>query len=99
MLNNKLILELNKNVLKRFEPNLDSGTVFLFNMANETSWSGNAAVDCFLRLLDGKNNLEQIYKYLLEIFEGFSEKQIIDSYDEIIKTLIEKGFLVIKNES
>lgn len=97
MLDKNLVLTLNKNVLKRFEPNLDEGTVFLFNIENETYWSGNAAVDCFIRLLDGESTLQNIYDNLLEIFEGYSQDEIINSYDNIIETLINQDFLVIKN--
>ena len=60
MLDNNVVLEINKNVLKRFEPNLNDGTVFLFDIKNEKFWTGNAAVDCLLRLIDGETNLAQI---------------------------------------
>lgn len=97
MLKKDIILTLNKSVLKRFEPNLEDGTVFLFNVENETFWSGNIAVDCFLRLIDGQSSLNEIYNNLLEIFEDYTEEEIINSYDSIVKTLIDKEFLVVKN--
>ena len=97
MLNKNTILELNRSVLKRFEPNLGDGTVFLFNVENETFWSGNVAVDCFLRFIDGKLTLGEIYSSLLEIFEDYSEEEVIQSYNEIINELIKKEFLVVIN--
>ena len=99
MLDNNVVLEINKNVLKRFEPNLNDGTVFLFDIKNEKFWTGNAAVDCLLRLIDGETNLAQIYDALLEVFEGYSVEEVMASYDSVISGLLEKGFLVIKNEA
>lgn len=99
MLDNSVVLEINKNVLKRFEPNLNDGTVFLFDMKNEKFWTGNAAVDCLLRLIDGESDLAQIYSALMEMFEGYTVEEVIESYDSVISSLVEKGFLVIKNEA
>ena len=99
MLNKNTILEINKNVLKRFEPNLNDGTVFLFDMKNEKIWSGNYAVDCFLRLVNGENTLNDIYNQLLQLFEDYTVEEVISSYELVITGLIEKGFLVIKNEA
>ena len=98
MLKNDDILILNKNVLKRFEPNLEDGTLFLFNVQTETYWSGNAAVDCLIRLLDGQNTLQTVYDNLVEIFENYSKEEIVESFNNIIEILLDKGFLVIKND-
>ena len=98
MFKNDTILVLNKNVLKRFEPNLEDGTLFLFNVQTEKYWSGNAAVDCLIRMLDGQNTLQTIYDYLFEIFENYTKEEICESFDNIIKILLEEGFLVIKND-
>lgn len=99
MLNKNTILEINRNVLKRFEPNLNDGTVFLFDMKNEKFWTGNSAVDCFLRFVNGKNTLDDIYNQLLQLFEDYTAEEVISSYELVINGLIEKGFLVIKNEA
>lgn len=99
MLNKNTILEINRNVLKRFEPNLNDGTVFLFDMKNEKFWTGNSAVDCFLRFVNGKNTLDDIYNQLLQLFEDYTAEEVISSYELVITGLIEKGFLVIKNEA
>ena len=93
------VLALNKNVLKRFEPNLNNGTVFLFDMEKETFWSGNASVDYLIRLINGENALEKIYEELFNIFEDYTQEEIEISYNDIIKSLIEKGFLVIINDA
>lgn len=99
MLNKNTILEINRNVLKRFEPNLNDGTVFLFDMKNEKFWTGNSAVDCFLRFVNGENTLDDIYNQLLQLFEDYTAEEVISSYELVITGLIEKGFLVIKNEA
>lgn len=93
----KLILKLNKNVLKRYEHNLNEGTVFLFDIVREEVWMGNAAADCLLRLIDGKTPLKDIYDYLFPLFEGFSQKELRESFDGIVQNLISKGFLMVEN--
>ncbi len=92
-----MILKLNKNVLKRYEHNLNGGTVFLFNMKTEESWVGNSAADCLLRLIDGEHTLEEIYEYLFPLFENFNENELREAFDKIVKSLLEKGFTEEKN--
>lgn len=99
MIAKNIVLEINKNVLKRFEPNLNDGTVFLFDMKNEQIWTGNASVDYFLRFINGENSLEKIYNELFQLFEDYTKEEIISSYDLVITSLIKKGFLVIKNDT
>lgn len=92
-----LVLKLNNNVLKRYEHNLNDGTVFLFDIAREEVWMGNAAADCLLRLIDGETPLKDIYDYLFPLFEGFSVEELKESFDGIVKNLVEKGFLMVEN--
>lgn len=99
MFKDTLVLNLNKNVLKRFEPNLNGGTVFLFDMERETFWSGNISVDYLIRLINGKKRLGEIYEELFNIFEDYTQEELINSYNSIIKSLIEKGFLEIINHA
>lgn len=96
---NNLILKLNKNVLKRYEHNLNDGTVFLFDMETENVWMGNGAADCLLRLIDGNTTLGNIYKTLFPLFEDFSEEELKKSFDSIVKSLIDKKFLMVENAS
>ena len=88
-----IILKFNKNVLKRYEHNLNNGTVFLFNVETEEIWTGNGAADCLLRLIDGKQTLEEIYAYLFPLFDGFDKNELKESFDNIVKSLLSKGFL------
>lgn len=94
---NNWILMLNKNVLKRYEHNLNDGTVFLFDIEREEVWMGNSAADCLLRLIDGEVSLEEIYAYLFPLFEDFSNEELKESFDGIVKSLVDKGFLMVKN--
>ena len=92
-----LILQINKNILKRYEPNLNEGTVFLFNIESEEVWMGNAAADCILRLIDGTLTLQEIYDMLFPLFEDFSEEELTTSFNGIIQNLLDKGFLMVLN--
>lgn len=91
------ILKINKNVLKRYEHNLNDGTVFLFDIEREDVWMGNSAADCLLRLVDGETSLGEIYAYLFPLFEGFSSEELKKSFDDIVKNLVNRGFLMVIN--
>ena len=55
-------------VLKRFEPNIDGGTVCLYNAKSDLLWAGNPTVLFILDLLDGNNTLIDIKNYFADVF-------------------------------
>jgi hypothetical protein len=98
VLNSGTILQLNDNVLKRFEHNLNDGVIFLFDVKTKNLWTGNVSANELIKQIDGTKTIDTIYTSLEATFTEFTHKEIIDSFDSIISNLLEEQFIkVIKN--
>lgn len=96
MLSEKSIVKLSKNILKRYETSIDNGALILFNVETEEFWIGNKSSNDLIKLLDGKKNLQKIYKILHKVFfEDYSYNEIKKSFDSLIIDLIDKNFFRI----
>lgn len=95
MLDENWILKLNKDILKRYEHNLEGGILFLYNVKTDVIWKGNASSNDLIELIDGKKNLNEIYSQLETIFEGYSHNELKESFDSIIDDLLSKNFLEV----
>ena len=93
MLKDNTRLKLNKNLLKRFEENLDNGVLFLFNVETNDLWTGNESAFDIIKLIDGKKTLKKIYSELLPLFEGHSYEELKQSCDTVISDLRNDGFV------
>lgn len=93
MLNKNSVIKLNKNVLKRFEHNVQDGVLFLFDAKTEEIWLGNSSSNDLIRLLDGKRTLKEVYTQLQKDFEGYGYDELKNSFDSIIKDLLDKKFV------
>lgn len=93
MLEDSLIVKLNKNILRRFEHNINDGVLFLFDVETEKLWIGNSSTNDLVKLIDGEKTLKEIYSKLQSVFEDFSYNELKESFDEIIDELIDKEFL------
>lgn len=93
MLNDDTVLSLTKNILKRFEHNIEEGTLFLHDVQTKETWVGNASSNDLIRLFDGKRNLKEIYETLRPLFEDYEYETFKESFDSLILDLIDKKFL------
>jgi hypothetical protein len=97
---NKTVYKLSKYVLKRFEENAneEGGLEILYNTQTDKYWTGNASCRFLIDLIDGKNNLKEIYEKLANtVFINFSKDEIIESFSIVIEEL-EKLELIEKVE-
>lgn len=93
MIDENTIVKLNKNILKRFEHNLNGGTLFLFDTVTDEVWMGNESSRDLIKLIDGKKRLKEIYTQLAPFFEGYKYNELKESFDAFICSLIDKKFL------
>ena len=96
VIDNKTILKLCKNVLKRYEHNLKEGTMLLFDTETEEIWIGNSSSKNLIDLIDGQNNIEDIYSSFLTAYSDDFETAV-SALNSIVEDLILKGFVEIIN--
>ena len=85
-------VKFNKDILMRFGPSVDNGTVFLYNADSDEYWTGNQDAFKILKLIDGKTTLKEIYSKLALLYE-ISEDEIKQGSLFMINELIEKNYL------
>ena len=95
MLDENNILKLSANILKRYEHNIENGVLFLYNVETEALWTGNSSSNDFIKFIDGKRNLKNIYLDVHSIFEEYEYEEIKNSLDSMINDLIKKDFLEV----
>lgn len=94
------ILQLNKNILKRYEHKFQEGTMILYDVDREKVWFGNSSTRDLINLIDGKTNLNDIYTKLLYLFDGSEITDIIESFNLTIDDLYDKKFIeIVKNKA
>lgn len=93
MLDEYLIIKLTKNILKRYEHNMDNGVMFLFDVETEELWTGNSSSYDLIKLINGQRTLKEIYSTLVPIFEGYDYSELRESFDSLILDLTNKKFL------
>lgn len=98
MLDESFVVKLTKNILKRFEQEIDEGVLFLYNVETDELWTGNESSNDLIRLVNGERTLKDIYLLLMPLFEGYEYSVLKKSFDSIISDLINKDFLEILSE-
>jgi len=91
------ILELEENVLKRFEINVNGGTLFLYNVVTNEFWYGNKSALRVLDMLDGKIAVEHIYYKYHKFYPNINFDDIKSSIGSLLDELLQKKFLKITN--
>lgn len=87
---NEDVLTLN-NIYVRFEPKINSGTVFLFSRQTGDFYEGNSQLYSIIKLIDGYHTVDEICNELVnEYKDDFSE--ISESLKQILTFLVDKGF-------
>lgn len=91
-----LILKLSPFTLKRFEQNLgEDGVMFLYNVNTNEPWTGNYSSYCLIKLINGQRSLNEIYRELFPLFDGYEYEDLKQSFDFLLDNLIERKFLEI----
>lgn len=93
VLSDDTVLSLTKNVLKRFEHNIEDGTLFLHDVETRETWVGNSSSNDLIRLVNGKRTLKEIYENLQPLFEDYEYETFKESFNSLIFDLIGKKFL------
>ena len=93
MLSNDCVLKFNKHILKRYEHNLNGGTIILFDTDSFDIWFGNESANDLVRLVDGKTTIKDIYCKILPLYKDFNESEVIESFNSVIEELLDKKFL------
>lgn len=97
-LSEQIVVKMSANVFKRFEHNIDSGKLFLYDFVDDKAWVGNASTNDLLLKIDGKKSLKKIYNELFSEFEDYDYFKLKDSFDAVVLNLLKNRFLVIVNE-
>lgn len=90
-----MTVKLNKDILIRYEHNLYSGTLILYNVKTQEFWFGNESSHAIIQLIDGQKSLDEIYGKVLPEFPGYALEQLMQSFNALIKELIEKKFIEV----
>jgi hypothetical protein len=93
MLDENIVLKLNKNILKRHEPKIQGGLMFLYDVCTQEVWVGNSSTKLLIQAFDGQKKLAEIYNELKISFPDYTFEQIQKSFDAIILELMGNGFL------
>ena len=93
MITEKAVLKLGKDILKRFEHNLNGGTMVLFNVLTYDVWFGNSSTLDLFRLINGERTIKNIHNHLVDQYKEYPEDAVIESFDNIILDLLDKKFL------
>lgn len=83
------------SVLKRFEADVNGGTVFLYDVNSEEFWSGNVAAYWIITLIDGKNTVGDIYSIASSYYSNLDINDVIKSIDILFCELISKNFVKV----
>ena len=94
MIVGKTVFKFSNNTLKRFEADYDSGTFYLYNVADELLWAGNYSCKVLLDLLDGVKNTDQIKIEFQNILQINDINAVNNSVDVIFSELVQKGMIV-----
>ena len=86
-------LKLSKNILKRYEPDIDGGTYFLFDTTNKKLWTGSFSSKLLLDLLDGQTSTKEIKNKFAIILNNDDIDAVNNSVDVIFSELIKQHFL------
>ena len=95
MITEQMILKFGKDILKRFEHNLNGGTMILFNVLTYDVWFGNSSTQDLFRLINGERTIESIHHHLVEQYKEYPEDAVIEIFDNIILELLDKRFLEV----
>jgi len=94
-INNGSVFRLNKDVIKRFEHNLNNGTMVLCNMKTMEFWFGNEYSKILIKLIADKKSLQDIYSEILSEYEENDYEEVVNAYNTILEDLMNKGFIEI----
>jgi len=95
IIDNNTVLNLNKNILKRYEHNLKDGTMILFDVLTEEIWLGNSSTKEIIDLIDGKNSIQDIYSQILFNYGEKDFENVIEALNLLIEDLFSKNFIEI----
>jgi len=97
-INKESIIKLNSSIIKRFEKNINGGTIFLFNSDTDEIWTGNLASYQIIKFIDEKIRVEELCNLFLSYFSNYDREQVLNSVYCVLKELIDKNFLEVIEE-
>lgn len=90
-----MILQLNNNILKRFEHNLFDGVLILYNVRTKDIWFGNGSSNEFIKLINGQREMKDICDEVHSHFQEYTREELNKSIHALTEELLEKNFLMI----
>lgn len=87
------ILRLQKDILKRYEDNLQDGLMVLYNTKSEEMWLGNASSRDLIKIINSKRTIKEIFDILLHEYSDYESTEVINSFNIIIQELLAKNFI------
>lgn len=89
------IIKLHKDVLKRYEHNLNDGVLFLYHIETHDVWVGNSSSNDLIKCLDGKRSLKEVYSALYSLYGDYNYSVFKNTIMKLLQTLLNKNFLEI----
>lgn len=97
MLKDNCVIKIDRNVLKRYENNINEGTLFLFNLKTDEVWLGNSSSNDLINLFDGETSLKDVYNEIQKDFSDYTFEELKKYFDDLIEDLLKRNFLEYVN--
>lgn len=85
------------NLFVRFEPNINNGTLFLFNKDNGKIYEGNESTWEIIKRINISSSISDIASDIAVCYEQ-NESEILLLVTDVVNELVEKGFISVYNE-
>ena len=86
------LYQFNRNVIARYESNIEDGMYFLFNIQKNEYWTGNTSSYVLLNNFRYKTSIEKIVEENIGYFD-IDKTSIENKLKQLVKDLLKKGFL------
>lgn len=78
-------MEINKNIYYRFEPQINGGTLYIYNYSNQSIIKSNYFAYAILKKIDENESYSEIVQHLKDTFKSYTEEELINFYKQVIK--------------
>jgi hypothetical protein len=88
-INGSSVLAVSEETLARYEPELDGGTLFLFNITTGKIFTGNPSVNQVYSLVDGKRSFDQIVAAVAAQLQGTDVAAVRQPAQQVLGHLLD----------
>lgn len=91
---NTIKINLSKHVLKRYEPEINSGTYFLYNALNKKTFNVDSQTGAIIDCIDGNCSVDEIIDIICQNNKHLDKTKLEDYLNSLFNELFLEGFIV-----